>query len=220
MGKVAAIGSFTADGQGRITSGEEDINTPQGMRQAMPISSGTYTVDGSIGTVTLITPVGAQHFDLFASNYLTSGASPTITDAGLVYTDAAPLGSGTVTKQLVYAPSGTYAVNWQGAPPENANANAIFTPAYAGGLISFANGQVSAYLDVATAANGVSRGVQEQGAYQQVDTNGRFTYTLGTAGASQQPLHFIGYTSDATHFNAISVDSYQTSFLFSGTAMQ
>ena len=218
--KVIAMGSFTADGKGNITTGVEDINLASGSRQAMPILSGTYTVDGSTGSLILNTASGQQQFDLFASSYATPNSTSAIASASLVYTGNDPLGTGSLVKQTCYVPSGAYVMNWQGAPPAAAGAAYSLTPAYVTGLVNFSNGAVQAYLDIASAESGLLKGIYESGIFQPGDANGRFTYTLNAEGSLHQPVNFVGYAVDATHFNTMSLDDYQSTFLFSGTAMQ
>ncbi len=218
--KVVAMGSFIADGKGNITKGVEDINLASGGQQALPIVSGTYTVDGSTGTLLLNTSLGRQTFDFFASSYASPYGASTISNAGLVYTGTNLLGGGTLSKQVPYIPAGAYVINWKGAPPASAGAAYSLTPAYVGGMLNFTNGAVEAYLEIASAQSGLLKGTEEAGSFQPADSNGRFTYTLNSSGSLSQPVHFVGYTVDATHFNTMSLDSYQTTFLFNGTAAQ
>jgi hypothetical protein len=49
---TAAAGSFTADGQGNITSGEMDFTSAAETFPALPIT-GTYTLNGAGGTLNL-----------------------------------------------------------------------------------------------------------------------------------------------------------------------
>ena len=218
--KVVAMGSFIADGKGNIMSGVEDINTAGGSLQSIAILSGTYTVDGSTGSITLNNTLGQQHFDFFASSYASPSSTSTIADASLIYTDKTPLGTGTLAKQSAYVPSGAYVVNWQGAPPAAVGASYSLTPAYVSGFVNFSSGSIQAYLDIASAESGLLKGIYETGTFQPGDSNGRFTYTLNSTGSLHQPVHFVGYAVDATHFNTMSLDDYQSTFLFSGTAAQ
>ncbi len=215
--KVVAVGSFTSDGQGHIVSGVEDINSAEASRTAVPILSGTYTIDGATGSVELVTPLGAQHFDIFNSIDRGSG----ISNATLIYTDATPLGSGTLTKQSPFTPSGAWFVNLQGTAPASAGLRNVFTPAVLVGLIDFNGRSTSAYLDLASSETGVRKGISEQGKVVNSDSNGRFTFTLSSGeGSFQQPTHFVAYTADATHFFTISLDNYQDTYLFSGSGAQ
>ena len=164
--KVVAIGSFTADGQGHIVSGVEDLNSAQASRAAVPILGESYTVDGATGMVEIITPIGSQHFDFFTDIDTGSG----ISNATLLYTDATPIGSGTLTKQSPFEPYGNYFVNFQGEPPADAGLRNAFTPASIAGLVTFSSNSSSAYLDVSSAETGVRKGVTEQGTVGAADT--------------------------------------------------
>lgn len=74
LGLLIEAGSFTADGKGKVTSGEEDVNSGAGVFSAVPVT-GTYTV-GTDGRASLVlTPSGSsglnpEGFDLV----ITSGA--------------------------------------------------------------------------------------------------------------------------------------------------
>ena len=214
--RVVAIGSFTADGNSNIVAGAEDLNSADSSRADIPILGGSYTINGATGSIEVLTSLGAQHFDIFNSIDRGSG----IQNAVLIYTDGTPLGSGTLTKQSPFDPSGAYFVNLQGAVPADAGLQNIFTPAVLVGLVTLSNGSTSAYLDQAYSGIGVRKGIYEQGSVEKADVNGRFTYTLKSDSFTLQPTHFVGYTIDASHFVTISLDNYQTNYLFSGTGAQ
>ena len=222
--KVVAVGSFTADGQGNITSGVEDLNSAVSSQAAVPILSGTYTMNGASGSVEIVTTLGKQHFDIFypVNTPLSSGTGPAISSATLITTDATPLGSGTLTKQsLAGQPSASLSevsfVNLQGTAPANAGLRSVLTPATLAGLVYFNGGAVTSYLDVSSSETGVQKGIYENGTVGNPDANGRFTYTLSSGVSGfKQPTHFVGYMAGSQFFT-ISLDDNQKSYLFSGT---
>ena len=148
-------------------------------------------------------------------NAINQGAG--IQSGALIYTDSTPIGSGTFTKQSGFVPQGAYTMNLQGFAPATAGLQAVLTPAALVGLVAFSPGAATAYFDFASPGIGVRKGVNAQGILNSTDGNGRFTFTLTTDGLGGNPTHFAGYTFDQNHFITISLDDYQTSYLFSGS---
>ena len=92
---LARVGSFTADGTGRILTGVEDVNAPGTTSLALPITGGSYTVnaDGR-GTLTL----------QLAQTSIDFGITLTSTNDGLMIDETSnanqsSTGSGNFTKQ-------------------------------------------------------------------------------------------------------------------------
>lgn len=84
------IGSFTADGNGHITGGVEDVNTCTGV-QTLQFASSTYSIQANgRGTLTLRNSTGTTNYSIT----LSSGAQGYI-----VQTDAASTASGSFQKQ-------------------------------------------------------------------------------------------------------------------------
>jgi hypothetical protein len=85
---TAAVGSFTADGQGNITAGEMDFVSAAQTFQALAIT-GTYTLDSvsGIGTLNLASTQGTESFAV----YTTGGGLPPYASGSLVETDGGPV---------------------------------------------------------------------------------------------------------------------------------
>ena len=99
-GNYAVVGSFTADGNGKITSGEEDYNAGSGVDSAV-LLTGTYAVN-STGTALLALTDGVSVQDSMTVTLVKSGPSM-ITGYGLN-------GTGTLTPSTVtgFTAPGTY----------------------------------------------------------------------------------------------------------------
>jgi len=120
---LSRTGSFTADGQGHITGGVEDVNLAGTLNNAIPITGGSYTIsaDGR-GTLNLS----------FGSNTLQFGITLTSTSTGdgllideTFTTNQASTGSGNFFKQntasfAVSAVSGPYVFDFSGLDGTNA----------------------------------------------------------------------------------------------------
>ena len=61
----ARVGSFSADGNGGISGGIEDVNTPQNGQQTIPYTASTYSIraDGR-GTINLTNDTGTLSFSI------------------------------------------------------------------------------------------------------------------------------------------------------------
>ncbi len=217
--RLAAVGSFTADGQGHVT-GVEDVNSGGGSNVQIPVT-GQYTLGGGgYGTLSLTTTLGVQQLDFYVpAGQLATG----VTSASIVSTDGYVLfGNGTLAKQTVPAQPATldtyYAFTLSGDFPCSTTcrtgepvfeSGSIDIDPY-GGFDGFLEGSVGAVLLPRTAVSGTFGG--------NAATTGRFVYTL-----SQGPfpaLHMVGYPVDATHFFTISTDSHAKTYLLSGTGIQ
>src|SRR6266568_7385456 len=120
---LSRVGSFTADGQGHITGGVEDVNVAGAPTNAIPITGGSYTIsaDGR-GTLSLA----------FGSNTLQFGITLTSTSTGdgllideTFTTNQASTGSGNFFKQntasfAVSTVSGPYVFDFSGLDGTNA----------------------------------------------------------------------------------------------------
>ena len=115
FGPIARVGSFTADGQGHITGGVEDVNADGQLSNAVAITGGSYTVhaDGR-GFVNLT----------FAQSSIDLGITLTSTSDGLLIDETSnssqiSTGSGNFTKQTggpfaVSAVAGPYVFDFAG----------------------------------------------------------------------------------------------------------
>ena len=120
---LSRTGSFTADGQGHITGGVEDVNLAGTLNNAIPITGGSYTVN----------PDGRGTLNLsFGSNTLQFGITLTSTSTGdgllideTFTTNQASTGSGNFFKQntasfAVSTVSGPYVFDFSGLDGTNA----------------------------------------------------------------------------------------------------
>jgi hypothetical protein len=226
--KLALLGSFTADGKGHITAGEEDYNSSAGTLTQLGIASGSYTLntDGT-GTLTLIAVNGAnESFSLWVPQI-----PGKVQNAAIVADDSVNGAYGTLNKQVTPASlDGSYSFTFSGRDPENGSAAvagaltvANSTQAGSGTLQGSASifvrsdGADTVFIP-STQFNGTLTGI--------LDSLGRFTFSAnilqGQAGTTQGgSALFVAYALDATHFNIISMDapSDQTPLL-TGTAIR
>ncbi len=219
--RLAAVGSFTADGQGHITAGTEDANSGAGSSTLVPIT-GSYTLDAAgNGALTLTSSFGVQHLSFFAPAIELTR----ITAASLFSTDGSILfGGGSLQLQTVptAAPTtlGAYSLGLSGYMPCTSTCNGGDS-IYESGSLSFdtaaggPHGTLSGSAGTVLLANSPVGDTQFAG----VDpVTGRFTFTLSQG---QFPsVHFAGYTVDGLHLLLVSTDSHQTTYLLSGTAVQ
>ena len=219
--RLAAVGSFTADGQGHITAGTEDVNSGAGSSTLVPVT-GTYTLDAQgNGTLKLTTSFGTQQLSFFASSY----QIPAITSVPIFSTDGyVVFGTGTLQKQTIPSSDlsdlGSYALSLAGFLP--------CASTYNGGASVYESGSLS--FDTAT-GTGITHGtlsgsagavllpsspVGDTGLSTLDPVTGRFTFTL-TQG-SLPALHFAGYAVEGVNLLLLSTDSHETTYLLSGTA--
>ena len=213
---VAAAGSFTADGQGNITSGMEDINSSLGAQTKVPVT-GSYSIDPTgHGTLKLHSSLGVQSFKFFVQpTQLTS----TLTSATLFSDDGyAVFGSGTLARQSAGSgPFGQAVVHLTGDLPCSSTC-VSGPPVYETGLLSFLYGTVTGDL----AVSGGSVLLPEQtisGTWEGADQpTGRFTYSISQG--TYPAIHLAGYMVDSNHFFTVSTDSHASTYLLSGTGSE
>jgi hypothetical protein len=159
-------GVFTADGNGKITSGTDDFNQ-NGQPTSNPIT-GTYQIipDGS-GTITFtLTNVPAPNTFQFAINLVNTS------QFYLAENDAFANGAGIADKQsapaITTTPSGSYAFRVHAYGTPNGPVGTV------GQLVS-TNGTVTGSADILR--NGTMNAVTLQGSFQAPDSTGRGTLT-------------------------------------------
>ena len=212
---AAAVGSFTADGKGSITSGTLDLNLPAGPHLDLPVT-GTYTLafDGR-GMVTLTSSLGTQVFEIWVPGNVSTVESATGTPMAGALFGAARFARQTTT-DFGYLP--ILNLNLVG----ESGASSPYSVVTATGLL-FTAGDSFLVLDQ-TSGYTVVTGLNYQGvhAIQPSSTNGRFTdpFTMTSTGVAPQTIDLVGYQIDATHAFLLSTDPHQTSELLSGTAAQ
>ncbi len=219
--RLAAVGSFTADGQGHITAGTEDVNSGAGSSTLVPIT-GSYTIDAmGKGALTLASSFGVQQLRFFVPKLelpLLSGTSLFSRDGYVVF--------GTGSLQLQTVPTadlrdlGDYALNLSGYLPCTSTCNGGES-IYEAGSLAFAANPDGTYGTLSGSVGAVLLPDVFLGYtnFSGVDpVTGRFTFTL-----TQGPLpvvNFVGYTVDGVHLLLLSTDSHKTTYLLSGTAVQ
>ena len=197
---IARVGSFTADGQGHITGGVEDVNTEGQVTNAVAITGGTYTVhaDGR-GFMNVI----------FGQSSIDFGIVLTSTSDGLLIDETAnsaqaSTGSGNFTKQN----------------------SALFSVASIAGpyVFDFAGLDNASQAESLVGQFVASGGVINPGTFDDNDnttlSNGNFTGTLTTDGLNpQEPItnsgrgtaliagqNFVFYIVDANRVRFISTN--------------
>ncbi len=124
----SAVGVFVTDGNGHITSGQQDTNdTVLGFNSssggATPALTGTYTVgvDGRGQAVLNYSTGSSITFDFVLSNVIPGSVTPGITPTGrIIAFSSAQIASGRLEKQSAPAAiSGTYVVRFDGFVPNS-----------------------------------------------------------------------------------------------------
>ena len=222
--KVAGAGSLKFDGQGNIT-GEEDFNA--GIREFQNMAvTGTYTVGlNGQGTLTLQTPLGAQHFDLF----LPAGTAAAPAVGSIVETDGAFVSAmGPILQQSAQAFTAnglenSYVLQLAGELDCGTCAAATqATPVSVGGVVNLNVGLTGAISGTVDQSIGTTT-VQDlgiSGTMDMPDAFGRLTLQLTAPNEpSQEPTDFVAYVIDAAHIFLLSTDPRASSILLSGKAV-
>ena len=226
--RLAAIGSFTADGLGHITAGTEDVNSGAGSSTLVPIT-GSYIIDAAgNGVLKIASSFGVQQLSFFVPTQelaQPNGPVPQITGLQLFSTDGyVVFGNGSLQLQKVpeATPSelGAYSLSLSGYQPCSTTCNggaAVFESgslsfdAAPGGPHGTLSGSIGAMLLPSSPVGDTE--------FAGIDpVTGRFTFTLSQGQLA--PLHFAGYALDGLHLLLLSTDSHRSTYLLSGTAIQ
>jgi len=212
---TVAVGSFTADGQGNITSGEMDFTSAAETFQAVPIT-GTYTFEGAGGILNLTSTKGTESFAYFTTySYLPAGTSY---DSGtLVETDGGPVvSSGSFYQQVPGYFNGVDEFGfWKTAlTGETFVSKGTPSPIFvAGGLFLDTSGGATIYFSL---TGRVGSGTPESLGWSlqtgQVDKDGRMALS-----GNGFTLNMAAYVIDQLHILVISTDPPQVNPLMSGT---
>jgi len=216
--QVAVAGSFTADGFGNITSGEEDINGPSGPPTSVTITGGTYIVGlDNRGTATFTSSLGGNVAYAFALGSLNNVG--VATKGRLIEFDdnngaTGTRGSGIMRLQdptafTLASIKGSYGFGISGQDSSGGRiaAAGLFSADGAGNI----SGGTEDVNDAVTIHNGVSF----TGLYSAPDANGRVTGSATTP----QPTHFSLYVVSASEALIMTTDTESTSGLESGTLL-
>ena len=209
-GSYLAAGSFTADGHGGLTSGQEDINNFAGPATGLAIG-GTYQVNSdNRGTMTINSPAGTFTYKFALNTLGTKGRFISFDQSGV-------RGSGVIERQdpTAFDPS-------------------VFANGYVLGLSGQDSGagRVAAlgliFPDGSGFVSGSSMDVNDAGSVEptfptffgtySVDPTGRGTMTLIVPGLGSGILDFAFYVVSANEILLVSTDSiFQNNFILSGS---
>jgi hypothetical protein len=219
--QFAIVGSFTADGNGNLTSGLEDINGPDGYQPEVTFT-GTYSVGAdNRGQASLTNSLGASTKFAIAVGLLNS--SNVATQASLIeFDDSTGIngkrGSGFAYMQdsstfSLSSIKGPYAFQFVGQTGETDTRLAL-TGAYTADGNGNLNGEVDSNID------GVMEGPQTFAstisASQGTDTSSFGRMTTTPTGAS---FHFVYYIVSSSKALVMSTDPESTSGLLGGEVM-
>ena len=185
-----AVGTITADGNGTITGGEEDLNDlSSGYARATSVT-GNYTIgpDGR-GTLDLNSSLGSFSYAI---------ALKALDNAGLNEMDNVVINaSGALEVQTVnvVAPSGSYAFGFSGKSSGCAALNSI-------GIFGLNAGAVNGVQDE-NCAGTISQGQELSGSYSAIDALGRGT---GSFSAATGTSDFTYYAVSANRYRFLSSD--------------
>jgi hypothetical protein len=213
-GPVALAGSFTTDGNGNITGGNEDVNRAAGPQSAA-IIGGTYTLGGdNRGCLNLTTAGGTSGFrysvgGVNGSGAFTSGQITEFDDANGTGTR----GSGILRLQdpSVYSAGlgGMYAFLFTGADSAAGHIGIVGSFSAAGGTVS---NLALDYDDAGSAGTNLTGG---SGTFTAADSNGRGTASFSITSFS---LHTVFYLINSKEAIFASTDPLSASPVSSGEA--
>ncbi len=199
-----AAGAVTADGNGNITGGEEDLNdVSSGYLQALSVT-GTYNVgsDGR-GTLTLNSTLGS-----FAYAF----AIRALNNAGLNEIDNNVINAtGNLEAQTstgITPPSGNYAFGFAGS---SLCGTAGLNPINSVGLFNLSGGSVGGLEDT-NCNTTISQGQSVSGSYGSIDGLGR---GIGSFSSSVGGFNFVYYVVSANRYRFVCSN---TATFFLGTA--
>jgi hypothetical protein len=219
--QVAVAGSFTADGIGTITGGEEDINGPAGVHTLVTFTDGsTYTVGlDNRGTATFSDSLGGKVTYAFALGSLNAGVA---TKGRLIEFDDSTGTSGTrgagvmrlqdPTAFLQSKLTGLYGLGISG---QDSSGGRI---AAAGLFSADGAGNISGGTEDINDAGVVKNSVSFTGLYSTSDANGRVTGSVTTTSTSQT-TNFSLYVVSASEAFLMTTDAESISGLESGTVL-
>jgi len=212
-GLYEAAGSFSADGQGHISTGVEDINRVSGPLSNVSFT-GTYAVQGdNRGSLTITSSLGTFTY-AFALN-------STGSIARMIETDSSGIRGAAVVKLQnpnafsTSALTGGYTLNLTGNDFAGGRIGVLGSVFPSGGGVI-----AGSSMDVNDAGNVLPTFVNFQGAYNVAST-GRGTLSLNVSTFGSGKFNFAIYVVSATEFFLVSADILSSGNpLFSGSAVQ
>ena len=210
-GAYLAVGSFTADGSGHLTAGEEDVNNFNGPSTTLSIG-GTYQVNSdNRGTLTIASPLGAFTYKFALNSLGTKGRFMSFDQSGV-------RGSGVIERQDPTAFDPAFLANGYvlGLSGQDSSGGRV---AALGLIFPDGSGFVSgSSMDVNDAGSVAPTYPTFFGTYS-VDALGRGTMTLLIPGLGGGIVNFAFYVVSANEFLLMSTDPiFQNGFIFSGPA--
>jgi hypothetical protein len=237
--QTATAGSFTADGTGAITAGEQDSNhqasTPAGATVATQTLLGTYTIGtddrGSLTVTTFNTDGSVNNTTTYAISVHAPVASATTSASGsLIEFDNNNLvgtrGSGTFLAQQASAITtgltGSYVFGLSGDTPclPACTIGVLAGPAASVGQFTTSGGAISSGIGDLNIASTNLPSRSLAGSYSSADSNGRVQLAMTTSGtvAGVYPQDYAVYIVDAGHAFVLSTDKHSAYILLAGSA--
>lgn len=211
-GSYLAAGSFTADGKGNLTAGEEDVNNMEGAANSVPITGTYQVITGNRGTMTFHSSLGTYTYKFALNNTGTKGRFISFDDTGV-------RGSGQIFQQdptafdpSVFTNGYVMALSGQDGFGGRIAALGLVFPDGVG----FVSGST---MDVNDAGSVSPTFASFFGDYS-VDSTGRGTITLIVPGLGSGALDFAFYVVSANEFLLVSTDPVAVnSFILGGPAI-
>ena len=221
LAPMTMIGSFTTDGQGGITAGEEDTNSVSGAQSDLAIiaANSSYTLGpDNNGCLVLATSAGTANFHFSVS---TLNSSNVFTQGHVMLDDSSGTGargSGILRLQdssaFATGLSGMYAFLFAGTDAMSGNFGVAGSFTAAGGNFS------DLAIDADRAGTLLSNVTGGNGAYSSTDTYGRGTASFAaTSSGHNYGLNSVYYVVSSTEVLFASADPWTTNPIFSGEAL-
>ena len=230
-GPVALIGSFTADGTGKITAGEEDLSnsttgsTPPSLSIIPGSSSYSVGLDvngGYRGCMTIGTSaaISTYRFGLsqISSNVANNGrmiefdATGTLADGVMGLQNAAAFTNSQVSGNYTFGASSTESLTTQNRVAVAGTFSVSGTTISSGNVDTDENGNVDNHCTSTPCTFTGTRG--------SPDGNGRTTFTTLTNSTGSTPQDSVYYIVSASELLLMSNDSQSSNGIFAGTILQ
>jgi hypothetical protein len=237
--QTATTGSFTADGTGAITAGEQDANhqasNPTGNTVATQTLLGTYTIGaddrGSLTITTFNTNGSVNTTSTYAISVHTPVLPATTSASGsLIEFDNNNLvgtrGSGTFLAQqatgVTNGLTGSYVFGLSGETPclPACTVGVTAGPAASVGQFTTSGGTLSSGIGDLNIASTNLPNRSLSGSYSAADSNGRVQLAMTTSGTltGVYPQDYAVYVVDAGHAFVLSTDKHSAYILLAGSA--
>lgn len=221
LAPITMIGSFSTDGEGGITQGEEDTNSPSGAQSSLAIipASSSYTLGpDNNGCLVLTTSAGTTNFHFSVS---TPNSSNAFTQGHIMLDDSsgtAARGSGILRLQdpsaLASGLTGMYAFLFVGTDAGSGNFSVAGSFTAGGGNLT------NLALDSDDAGALASGATGGTGTYSSTDAYGRGIASFAaTVSGNNYSLDSVYYVVNSTEVLFASTDLLTTNPICSGRAL-